>query len=81
MAKKSKASNRKTFGKKGPSRGANKRLVLGGTAFIVVIAIVVGIKLSQKQSLPPRLEGAIDGHYTKGKASAAVVIKEFSDYT
>jgi len=55
--------------------------MLGGVALLVVIGIVVGIRMSRQQSLPPQLQGAIDGHYTRGSAAAEVVIKEFSDYT
>ena len=83
MAKKSKTGNRKASGKGRASRatGQRQRLVLGGVVLLAVIAIVVGMQWSRKQSLPPRLQGATDGHYTKGVANAAVVIKEFSDYT
>jgi hypothetical protein len=55
--------------------------MLGGVALLVVIGIVVGIRMSRQRSLPPQLQGAIEGHYTRGSANAAVVIKEFSDYT
>lgn len=81
MAKKSKAGKRKASGKGSASSGTRQRLVLGGVALLVVIAVVVDIQWSQKQSLPPRLQGASDGHYSKGPANASVVLKEFSDYT
>ena len=83
MAKKSKGGNRSASAKKRASRttGSRQRLLLGGAILLVVIAVVVGMQWSRKQSLPPRLQGATDGHYTKGAAQAAVVIKEFSDYT
>jgi hypothetical protein len=55
--------------------------MLGGLALLVVIGIAVGIRMSRQQSLPPQLQGAVEGHYTRGSETAAVVIKEFSDYT
>ena len=35
----------------------------------------------QQRALTPHLQGTGDKHYTLGTAGAAVVIKEFSDYT
>jgi hypothetical protein len=55
--------------------------MVGGLALLVVVGIVVGIRMSRPQRLPPQLQGAIAGHYTRGSADASVVIKEFSDYT
>jgi hypothetical protein len=55
--------------------------MVGGLALLVVVGIVVGIRMSRQQRLPPQLQGAIAGHYTRGSADASVVIKEFSDYT
>jgi hypothetical protein len=85
MAKKSNTRNRNRSAKQprgtAPSTRQRQRLVLGGVVLLVVIGIAVGIRMSRQQSLPPQLQGAIDGHYTRGSATAEVVIKEFSDYT
>jgi hypothetical protein len=55
--------------------------VLGG----IILALVVGGALAgrwwQYHNLPPRLQQAVDNHYTRGVAGAPVVMKEFSAYT
>ena len=87
MAKKSKArartarpqqlSTQKTLAR----RRWRLKLVLGGV--IVALALGVGgvVRFLQQRDLAPRLQGAVDRHYTRGTAGAPVVLKEFSDYT
>jgi hypothetical protein len=64
------------------------KLVIGGTILAVVLGIGVVFKYNpglvrflQQRDLAPHLQGPGDKHYTLGTAGAAVVIKEFSDYT
>ena len=87
MAKKSKArartvrpkplSTQQTLAR----RRWRRKLVLGGV--IVALALGVGgvVRFLQQRDLAPRLQGAVDRHYTRGTAGAPVVMKEFSDYT
>ena len=87
MAKKS-----KTRGNKAPSRRQQRqeakqtqvrqrqRIILGGVILVLVIGIGVFIRYNQQHSLAPRLQGALDNHYTRGVAGAPVLVKEFSDY-
>jgi hypothetical protein len=58
-----------------------QKLVLGGVVLVLVIGIGVFVRLRMQRDLTPRLQGAVDNHYTRGVAGAPVVIKEFSDYT
>jgi hypothetical protein len=62
--------------------------VIGGVVLAVVLGIGVVFKYNpglvrflQQRDLAPHLQGTGDKHYTLGTAGAAVVIKEFSDYT
>lgn len=57
------------------------KLVLGG--IILALALGVGgvVRFLHQRDLTPRLQGAVDRHYTRGTAGAPVVMKEFSDYT
>jgi hypothetical protein len=48
---------------------------------VLVIGVGVFLRDRQQRSIAPRLQGAIENHYTRGTAGAPVVIKEFSDYT
>lgn len=57
-----------------------KPLFAGGVILGLVIGIGLFVRYHQQSQLAPRLQGAIDNHYTKGVAGAPVVIKEFSDY-
>jgi anti-sigma-K factor RskA len=87
MAKKSKAQQ------KSPRRQARQRqaaqhqpwwrqkMLLGGVVLVLVIGIGVFVRYRQQSSIPPRLKGAVENHYTRGTAGAPVVVKEFSDYT
>jgi hypothetical protein len=56
-------------------------MLLGGVILVLVIGVGVFLRYRQQRSIPPRLQGAIENHYTRGTAGAPVVIKEFSDYT
>ena len=87
MAKKSKVRTR-TVRPQQPStqqalaqRRWRLKLVLGGVILALVLGVVYVVRSLQQRDLAPRLQGAVDGHYTTGVASAPVVIKEFSDYT
>ncbi|MCZ6872595.1 MAG: hypothetical protein O7G88_03545 [bacterium] len=62
-------------------RQRRQRLILGGAVLVLVIAIGIFMRYRQMSRLPLQLQGAIDNHYTHGVAGAAVVIKEFSDFT
>ena len=88
MAKKSKARAQRLSTRQAslqkplpPRRRWRLKLAIGG----VVLAIVLGagglVRLLQQRDLAPHLQGTGDKHYTRGSAGAAVVIKEFSDYT
>jgi hypothetical protein len=48
---------------------------------LLVIGVAVGLRFGLQRDIPLRLQGAIDNHYARGTDEAAVVIKEFSDYT
>jgi hypothetical protein len=58
----------------------DKKMLLGGVILGLVIGLGVFIRSYQHSQLAPRLQGAIDNHYTRGVSGAPVVIKEFSDY-
>jgi hypothetical protein len=58
-----------------------QKMLLGGVILVLVIGVGVFLRYRQQRSIPPRLQGAIENHYTRGTAGAAVVIKEFSAYT
>ena len=57
------------------------KLVIGGAILAVVLGVGGLVRFLQQRDLSPRLQGTVDKHYTRGTAGAAVVIKEFSDYT
>lgn len=82
MAEKSKRQGKKS-GKRQAARsgGKSQRWLLGGLALLVVIVVAVGLRFGLQRDIPLRLQGAIDNHYARGAENAAVVIKEFSDYT
>ncbi len=84
MAEKSKRQGKNAAkGKKQAARGGalSQRWLLGGLALLVVIGVAVGLRFGLQRDIPLRLQGAIDNHYARGADNAAVVIKEFSDYT
>lgn len=57
------------------------KLVLGGVILALALGVGGVVRFLQQRDLSPRLQGAVDRHYTRGTAGAPVVIKEFSDYT
>ncbi len=57
------------------------KLVIGGTVLAVALGVGGLVRFLQQRDLTPHLQGTGDKHYTLGTAGAAVVIKEFSDYT
>jgi hypothetical protein len=48
---------------------------------LLVIGVAVGLRFGRQRDIPLQLQGATDNHYVRGADNAAVVIKEFSDYT
>jgi hypothetical protein len=64
-----------------PARGQRRRLILGGLVLLLLVVTVVGIRFYRQRQLPLQLQGAVGNHYVRGASNAAVVIKEFSDYT
>lgn len=85
MARKSKTrqkgSRQQTRQRQARKQQQRRRLLLGGTLLVVVLGIGLFIRYWQQRHIPPQLQGAVEGHYTRGAAGAPVVIKEFSDYT
>ncbi len=83
MAKKSKRQGKSGKGGRQASRrgGLPQKWILGGVGLLLVIAVAVGLRFGLQRDIPLRLQGAIDNHYARGPEQAAVVIKEFSDYT
>ncbi|HEY7491462.1 MAG TPA: hypothetical protein VIH59_10190 [Candidatus Tectomicrobia bacterium] len=61
-------------------RWRQKKVLLGGIILALVVGVGVFVRFRQQSQLLPRLQGAVDNHYTHGTAGAPVVIKEFSDY-
>ena len=63
-------------------RGRRRRgMLLGGLVLVLVVGVGLAVRQVQQRNLPIRLQGAVDNHYTLGPPGAAVVVKEFSDYT
>jgi hypothetical protein len=63
-----------------PPRWRHKPVLLGGVILVLVLGIGLFVRYRQQSQILPRLQGAIDNHYTRGVAGAPVVVKEFSDY-
>ena len=57
------------------------KLVIGGAVLALALGVGGLVRLLQQRDLSPRRQGTVEQHYTRGTAGAAVVIKEFSDYT
>jgi len=83
MADKSRRQRKNRRGKQAASRrsGPSQRWLLGGLGLLVVIGVAMGLRYGLQRDIPLQLQGAIGDHYVRGPAQAAVVIKEFSDYT
>jgi hypothetical protein len=87
MAKKSKARARTVRPQQPPTqqrvapRRRRLKLVLGGVILALALGVGSVVRFLHQRDLAPRLQGAVDRHYTRGVAGAPVVIKEFSDYT
>ena len=87
MAKKSKTRQKASGQRARPQQAAKsqprwrQKILLGGVILVLVIGAGVFLRYRQQRSIPPRLQGAIENHYTRGTTGAPVVIKEFSDYT
>jgi hypothetical protein len=83
MAKKSTRQGKTGRGRGQTARGGglSQRWLLGGLGLLLVIGVAVGLRFGLQRDIPLQLQGATDNHYARGADSAAVVIKEFSDYT
>ena len=81
MARKSKRQGKTGKGRPARGGGLSQRWLLGGLGLLLVIGVAVGLRFGLQRDIPLRLQGAIDNHYARGTDEAAVVIKEFSDYT
>ena len=57
------------------------KLVIGGVVLALALGVGGVVRFLQQRDLAPRLQGAVNQHYTRGTAGAPVVIKEFSAYT
>ena len=57
------------------------KLVIGSAVLAVALGVGGLVRFLQQRDLAPHLQGTGDKRYTLGTAGAAVVIKEFSDYT
>ena len=87
MAKKSKARVRTVRPQQPPPQQAlaqrrwRLKLVMGGVILALTLGVGGVVRFLQQRDLAPRLQGAVERHYTRGVVGAPVVIKEFSDYT
>jgi hypothetical protein len=87
MAKKSKARVQRLSPRQAsPQKPLTRRrwrlkLVIGGVVLVVALGLGGLVRLLQQRDLASHLQDTGDKHYTQGTAGAAVVIKEFSDYT
>jgi hypothetical protein len=87
MAKKSKARTQTLHPRQQPIQEAfaqrrwRLKLLIGGVVLALALGVGGVVRFLQQRDLAPRLQGAVNQHYTRGTAGAPVVIKEFSDYT
>jgi hypothetical protein len=84
MAKKSKTPRPQAASPRVAVRGRrwyqSKKVLTGGVILLLVLGLGVFVRYRQQSQIAPRLQGAIDNHYTRGVAGAPVVVREFSDY-
>lgn len=57
------------------------KLMIGGAVLAIALGIGGLVRWLPQRDVSSRLQGAVEKRYTRGTAGAAVVIKEFSDYT
>jgi hypothetical protein len=87
MAKKSKAraqmlsSRQQSPQKPFTPRRWRLKLVIGGAVLAIVLGVGGLVRFLQQRDLVSGLQETGEKRYTLGTAGAAVVIKEFSDYT
>jgi sulfite exporter TauE/SafE len=55
--------------------------MIGGAVLAIALGIGGLVRWLPQRDVSSRLQGAVEKRYTRGTAGAAVVIKEFSDYT
>jgi hypothetical protein len=57
------------------------KLVIGGAVLAIALGVGGLVRWLPQRDVSPSRQGTGEKHYTRGTAGAAVVIKEFSDYT
>ncbi|HEY5866997.1 MAG TPA: hypothetical protein VI542_15845 [Candidatus Tectomicrobia bacterium] len=57
------------------------KLVIGGAVLAIALGVGGLVRWLPQRDVSPSRQGTVEKHYTRGTAGAAVVIKEFSDYT
>lgn len=58
-----------------------KKLVVGGVVLLLVLGSGALVRWLQQRGVVTQLQSGGSSRYTRGPAGAAVIIKEFSDYT
>lgn len=53
----------------------------GSCTLLLVLGLGVFVRYVLFRPVLPHLQGAVEQHYTRGPAGAAVILQEFSDYT
>lgn len=87
MAKKSKARTPTASSSKQPLKHKRsqpwwrQKFFVGSSVLALMIGLGVIIRYVLFQPVAPNLQGAVENRYVRGNAGAAVVLKEFSDYT
>jgi hypothetical protein len=66
-----------------PSKARRRRhpVLIGGAILALVLGVGITARWLLYRQVPVHLQGAVEGHFTRGVAEAPVVVKEFSDYT